>query len=122
RRELTILLVEDDTTTSRVLTRLLQARGCRVRTATSVASALTLAQGEDIDLVVSDIGLPDGTGWDLMRQLRTRGAVKGIALTGFGLDQDVRQSEEAGFDAHLTKPVDFLELEATIQQVASDLS
>jgi PAS domain S-box-containing protein len=121
RRELTILLVEDDSSTLRVLTRLLQAKGCAVMSAGSVASALELADAEEIDLVVSDIGLPDGTGWDLMRQLRTRGAVRGIALTGFGLDQDVRQSEEAGFVAHLTKPVDFRELEATIQQVASDL-
>jgi CheY-like chemotaxis protein len=120
-RPLRILLVEDDASTLRVMARLLRSRRCEVTTATSVADALAAAEAGDFDLIVSDIGLPDGTGWELMQQLRELGIARGIALTGFGMDEDVRRSREAGFIAHLTKPVDFQKLEETIQQVASGI-
>jgi DNA-binding response OmpR family regulator len=84
-----------------------------------VAAALRAAGDVEFDLVISDVGLPDGTGWELMRRLRRRQAVPGIALTGFGRDEDVGRTRAAGFAAHLTKPVDFARLEATIRQVAS---
>ena len=117
-RALRILLVEDDQPSLRVLARLLQQRGCEVTTAISVASALEAGARGDFDLLVSDIGLPDGTGLDLMRQLREVRPVRGIALSGFGLDADLQRSLDAGFLAHLTKPVNFASLEATIRQVA----
>jgi len=114
-----ILLVEDDVVTVRVLARLLRGSGFDVTTAGSVAEASDVAQGGGFDLVVSDIGLPDGTGWDLMPRLREHGICRGIALTGFGLDDDEQRSRDAGFLTHLTKPVDFPRLEEAIRQAAA---
>jgi signal transduction histidine kinase/CheY-like chemotaxis protein len=119
-RELRILLVEDDHSTLRIMSRLLEQRHYAVTVAETMAAALELGQREVFDLVISDIGLPDGTGWELMRQLRNTGSIKGIALTGLGMDQDVGKTHEAGFAAHLTKPVDFVKLVGMIQQVASE--
>ncbi|WP_435016190.1 ATP-binding protein [Tundrisphaera sp. TA3] len=119
RRPLRILLVEDDPASLRVLSRLLRQKEHAVTTADSVASALEAGLSGHFDLVVSDLGLPDGTGWDLMRQLRDGRAIRGIAMSGLGQDEDLRKSQEAGFLAHLTKPVDFPRLEATIQEMAS---
>ena len=118
RRSFRILLVEDDPPSLRVMSRLLRQREHAVTTADSLSKALDAGSSGDFDLVISDIGLPDGTGWDLMRRLRERGEIRGIAVSGFGLEEDVRKSREAGFLAHMTKPVDFPKLEATIQRVA----
>ena len=120
-RALRILLVEDDPPSLRVLARLLQQRGHEITTAVTVASALEIGSSPafDFDLLLSDIGLPDGTGLDLIRQLRALRPVRGIALSGFGLDSDLAKSRSAGFLAHLTKPVNFASLEATIRQVAT---
>lgn len=117
---LRILLVEDNVNSLRVMARLLGRRGHRVATAESVEAALRVAdeQGE-FDLLISDLGLPDGTGLDLMRRLRSTGGPPGIALSGFGMDDDLRRSREAGFVEHLTKPVDFLKLEAAIGRIAA---
>jgi CheY-like chemotaxis protein len=89
-----------------------------VQTAGNVADALDLASREPFDLVISDLGLPDGSGNDLMRQLLDGARpIKGIALSGFGMDTDLDRSREAGFRDHLTKPVDLQRLEASIQRV-----
>jgi CheY-like chemotaxis protein len=119
RSTLRILLVEDNVDTLQVIAQLMRRHGHRVTAASSVGSALKAAARDEFDIVVSDIGLPDGSGLDLMRQLRTRGSTPGIALTGYGMEDDVRQSEAAGFAAHLTKPVCYATLEARIQQVAA---
>ncbi len=116
---LRILLVEDDADTRRVMARLLAARGHRVATADGVAAAARSAEGADFDLLVSDLGLPDGSGLDLIRTLRSRGPIAGIALSGHGMDDDLRRSREAGFVEHLTKPVDFRSLEDAIDRVAA---
>ena len=71
------------------------------------------------DIVLSDIGLPDGTGLDLVRQLKAERDIPAIALTGFGMDEDIAKCREAGFNAHLTKPVNFQRLEMVLQQVAT---
>jgi PAS domain S-box-containing protein len=118
-RPLRILLVEDDTSTLHVMTRLLGKPPYVVSTASSVAKALELAGTEDFDLIISDIGLPDGTGLDLMRQIRNRYAGRGIALSGFGMEGDTMKCHEAGFAAHLTKPVNFRKLEAIIHDVVT---
>src|SRR5207253_3168692 len=94
--------------------------GHRVTTADSLADGLAAADREPFDLVVSDLGLPDGSGLDLMRRLHARTGVPGIALSGFGTDDDLRRSREAGFVAHLTKPIDLNALEAAIRRVVSD--
>jgi PAS domain S-box-containing protein len=115
---LRILLAEDHLDTLRVMARLLDHRGHRVSAAASYAMALHLAEVEGpFDLVISDIGLPDGSGLDLMRQLTADRPLPGIALSGFGTDEDVRRSLDAGFLLHLTKPVAFSTLEDAIRRV-----
>ena len=113
-----ILLVEDHADTASALTDLLRDRGYQVSTAGSIAQALALAASEEgtpIDLVVSDLGLPDGSGLDLMRELSSRHGLSGVALSGYGMEEDVRNSHEAGFRQHLTKPVDLRALEDAIR-------
>jgi two-component system, chemotaxis family, CheB/CheR fusion protein len=100
-----VLLVEDHPDTARVMARLLEGSGHSVRTAHSAASALQLAAAGAFDVVVSDIGLPDATGYELMAQLVARHRMKGIALSGYGSEQDLQRSREAGFAEHLVKPV-----------------
>jgi PAS domain S-box-containing protein len=119
-KPLSILLVEDHDATSRVLSMLLRRLNHRVTTAADLASARQCAQQQQFDLLISDIGLPDGSGLDLMRELREKykDQLKGICLSGYGMDQDVIQSRAAGFAFHLTKPVDFPKLKATIESVA----
>jgi two-component system CheB/CheR fusion protein len=104
-RSLHILLVEDHGVTTKMMRMILTAEGHTVETAGDVATALELAGRQAFDLLVSDLGLPDGSGHDLMRQLRERGhKLSGIALTGYGQEEDIRRSREAGFAVHLTKP------------------
>jgi CheY-like chemotaxis protein len=114
---LRILLVEDHADTAALLCRLLRRHGYTVRTAGSVESTLQLASAEPFDLVISDLGLPDGSGLELMRELRKRYPMRGIALTGYGTEEDVRQAHEAGFSAHLTKPISVERLEETIRSI-----
>jgi PAS domain S-box-containing protein len=112
-----ILLAEDHPDTSRTLARLLRMSGFEVKIAGSVAMALELAASEIFDVVISDIGLPDATGYDLMAQIRERYGMKGIALSGYGMEDDVRKSKDAGFSEHVIKPVNVPELEAVIRRV-----
>lgn len=118
---LRILLVEDNHDTLRVMARLLGRKGHRVTTADGVAEALRVADGAEFDLLISDLGLPDGSGLDLIRQLRQSRPfpLPGIALSGYGMDDDLRRSREAGFLEHLIKPVDFARLDQAIRQVAA---
>jgi PAS domain S-box-containing protein len=109
-----ILLVDDHIDTLDVLRIILERRGLGVQTATSVSTALDLAATQKFDLLVSDIGLPDGTGHDLIRALRARGPIKAIAMSGFGMDEDVQHSIDAGFHDHLIKPVNIRKLEEMI--------
>jgi PAS domain S-box-containing protein len=118
---LKILLVEDHPDTVHIMTKLLRARGHRVRSASSVKDALATAASETFDLLISDIGLPDGTGLQLMTALKKSAHAprQGIAISGFGSEEDLRKSAAAGFDHHLVKPVDFGRLNKIIAQIAS---
>ena len=118
---LRILLIEDDPSTLSVLTRLLRRDRHEVTTADCVRAALEAADRacDDFDLIISDLGLPDGNGLDLMRVLQSRRRYPAIALTGFGMDDDVRRSRDAGFRIHLTKPIDFRTLEAAIREAVA---
>jgi len=118
---LAILLVEDHADTAAALADLLELMGHRPVVAGSVGEALAAAEREAaaIDLVISDLGLPDGSGHDLMRELARRHGLAGIALSGYGMEEDIRQSEEAGFSRHLTKPVTMALLEVAIAEVAA---
>ena len=113
-----ILLVEDHEPTRTALSHLLTRRDCKVTAATSVAEARAFAQKENFDLVVSDIGLPDGNGYNLMSELRKDFGLKGIALTGYGMEQDVLRGQNAGFVAHLTKPVRMESLEKALRDAS----
>jgi CheY-like chemotaxis protein len=73
-----------------------------------------------VDLVICDIGLPDGTGHDFIAQAKGERPVRAIALSGFGMDHDVRRSEEAGFLAHLTKPINFEKLQSVIREALEE--
>jgi signal transduction histidine kinase/CheY-like chemotaxis protein len=112
-----LLIVEDHLDTAEVLARLLQSSGYIVATAGSVAEALEAAAAVPFDLLISDIGLPDASGLDLMRQVRERYGIPGIALSGYGMEEDIRKSQEAGFLDHITKPVNLDHLRAVIQRV-----
>ena len=118
RRGVRILMVEDHADSSRVLAKLLSIQGYDVRAASGVKAALAAADAEPFDLLISDIGLPDGTGIELMRQLQAIRPIKGIALSGYGSSEDIRESKDAGFAAHVTKPVDFTKLQQLIEQIA----
>jgi len=116
--KLRILLVDDDNETSEMLGTLLELEGHEVRTAANVATALEAAAQVKFDLLLSDVGLPDGTGLDLMRELRARGSeLPGLALSGYGQETDVRQSLAAGFSGHLVKPADPEVLLRTVEKV-----
>ena len=83
------MLVEDHEPTLNVLARFLARAGHHVTTAGSLAESFAAAEKEPFDLVISDLGLPDGTGIELMAQLRERHGLRGIALSGYGMDEDV---------------------------------
>lgn len=100
-----ILLVEDHEPTRAGLTHLLLRRNYKVTSAGSLSEARELLQRGSFNILISDIGLPDGNGCDLMEESRDRWHVKGIALTGYGMEEDVNRSYSAGFSAHLTKPI-----------------
>jgi PAS domain S-box-containing protein len=117
-----LLLVEDHADTARALVRLLESRGYEVSSVGSVASASQAIERNEFDLFLCDLGLPDGTGFDLIERLRQKRDTPAVALTGFGMQQDVERAQHAGFDAHLTKPVNLQKLEATIWKLLQDRS
>ncbi len=121
---LRILLVEDHGDTAMILKRLLIKRGHQVQAAESVAEALKTMREFEFDVLVSDIGLPDGRGLDLMPPfLEAAGGrpVAGIALSGYGMPEDIERSREAGFTDHLTKPVDISRLQKSLALMSEEL-
>jgi signal transduction histidine kinase/ActR/RegA family two-component response regulator len=124
-RQLRILLVEDHRDTAEQLTRLLKRAGHEVTCAGTIREAreLIAARGESgseryFNIVISDLGLPDGSGNDLLRDLASQHSIPGIALSGYGMKDDIRDSMAAGFCRHMTKPVDWQELKTAIQKIA----
>jgi len=109
-----LLLVEDHESTRQTLSRLLQRDGHHVVTAATVAEALNAAAVNQFELVISDLGLPDGSGTGLMEKLRERYGLHGIALSGYGAEEDIVRSRAAGFVTHLVKPVAMAELRHAI--------
>jgi signal transduction histidine kinase/CheY-like chemotaxis protein len=116
-----ILLVDDHPDTLAVLQRMLARRGHQIFSASSAASALELASREPFDLLISDIGLPDRSGLDLMTELRRGRDICGIALSGYGAEADIERSRAAGFYGHLTKPVEIPALERLIAEAGAHL-
>ena len=121
-RAIRILLVEDHADTAKLMKRLLMVSGHEVTVADCVAAGLAAMETADgkLDLLISDLGLPDGSGHDLMRHLRGQGnAIPGIALSGFGTPADIENSKAAGFSEHLVKPINPDLIAASIQRVVS---
>lgn len=114
-----ILLVDDHPDTLMTLAKLLRRWGYAVVTADGVRAALRLAAKEPFDLLVSDLGLGDGSGLDIMREMKHRYGVRGIAFSGYGTEEDLRRSREAGFEEHITKPVNADILRAAVQRIAA---
>jgi len=117
-RSLRILLVEDHADAGAMLSQLLQLHGYEVVLAENMSSAATAARCERFDVLISDLGLPDGSGYGLLETLRTGSSLPpAIALSGCGMAEDRERSRAAGFVEHLVKPVDVRDLEQAIERV-----
>ena len=118
-RNLRILVVEDHGDTLQALSRLLSHFGHDISTADGARSALNLIKSKEFDVVLCDIALPDGNGYDVIMEAKRKGAVKAVAISGFAARDDVERGREAGFDFHLAKPVDFHDLCSVLGQIAA---
>ncbi|MGC4032980.1 MAG: response regulator [Tepidisphaeraceae bacterium] len=114
-----VLLVEDHADTATVISLLLKKFGHTVVAKETVQGGLEAFTADTFDIVLSDLSLPDGSGLDFVRQLRTTSDVPAVALTGYGMDDDIRRCTEAGFNAHLIKPVNFAELDTIIRRLTT---
>jgi CheY-like chemotaxis protein len=109
-----LLVVDDHFDTCTGMKMMLERRGYRVTCANTADEAVNKASEQDFDLLISDIGLPDRSGYELMQELRATKSMRGIALSGFGMENDVSRARAAGFSEHLTKPINFERLEEAI--------
>jgi signal transduction histidine kinase/CheY-like chemotaxis protein len=112
-----VLVVDDHIDTCTGMQMMLQRRGYDVAVAHSAGEALEKAKEEEFDLLISDIGLPDRSGYELMKEVRAIKGIQGIALSGYGMENDVNRARAAGFAQHLTKPINFDQLSATIARL-----
>lgn len=120
--KLKVFLVEDNADTRVLLIYLLEEAGYEVRTADTMTAALRDFPRCRSEVLLSDIGLPDGDGRELMRELQRKGeAPYGIAMSGFGTTDDVTASLAAGFRHHLVKPIEFGALEQLLRTVRDEL-
>ena len=118
-RSLRILVVEDHGDTLQALSRLLNHFGHDISIAEDARSARDMINAKEFDVVLCDIALPDGNGYDVIAEAKRKGAVKAVAISGFAARDDVERGREAGFDFHLAKPVDFHELRSVLGQIAA---
>lgn len=117
-----ILVVDDHDDTLRSMKLLLSRLGYEVLAADNMCDALRIAEEQPFDILLSDIGLPDGSGLELLKRIRQRRDVPALALSGFGMDEDVERSRDAGFSDHLTKPVSIDRLQAAIAELDQQAS
>jgi CheY-like chemotaxis protein len=118
-KSLRILIVEDHNDTLEALSRLLSHFGHEISVADRAENAINIINSKEFDVLLCDIALPDGSGYDVIAAAKKKHPVKAVALTGFGGTEDVERGKKAGFDFHLTKPVDFHELRAVLGQIAA---
>ena len=118
---LRFFVVENHQDTLDAIKMFLEAQGHSVETAPDMKSALKLAPRAKFDVLISDIGLPDGDGWELMRKLREQiPNLKGIAMSGYGMRADLEKSKQAGFAGHIIKPFGPVELNVALNKVLED--
>src|SRR5437763_724551 len=118
-KRLRILVVEDHNDTLQALSRLLSHFGHEISLADTAQSALNTINSKEFDVVLCDIALPDGNGYDVVVEAKRKGAVKAVAISGFAAHDDIERGRKAGFDFHLAKPVDFHELRTVLGQIAA---
>ena len=118
-RRLRILVVEDHSDTLQALSRLLSHFGHEISLADGAQNALNIINSKEFDVVLCDIALPDGSGYDVIAEAKRRRPIKAVAITGFAATEDIERGKKAGFDFHLSKPVDFHELRAVLGQIAA---
>jgi CheY-like chemotaxis protein len=116
---LRVIVVEDHADTAEGLRRFLTCIGYKVYIAPDIASARGLAKAIEFDILLSDLRLPDGTGWDLMEELSADGPVRGVAMSGYNSEADVERSMSVGFLYHIAKPLVPEELSSVLQQAAT---
>jgi len=117
-----LLVVDDHVDTCTGMKMMLERRGYDITVVHSAGQAVEKTQHEDFDLLISDIGLPDRSGYELMSELRRSKPLAGIALSGFGMETDVNKARDAGFSEHLTKPINFDQLEEAIRRLLKSTS
>jgi len=118
-KSLRILVVEDHGETLQALSRLLSHFGHDVSVADGAQNAREMIGSREFDVLLCDIALPDGNGYDLIAEAKRKRSVKAVAISGFAATEDVERGRKAGFDFHLAKPVDFHELRTVLGQIAS---
>lgn len=117
-----VLLVEDHSDTRLIVVRLLTRQGYEVQSASCYQEALKICAAALPDVLLADLQLPDGSGLDLVRELKSRGSIRCIALTGYGMPDDLLKTKKAGFDAHLTKPVSIEKLDAVLRHACEEFA
>lgn len=122
KSEITILIVENHPDTLRYMQIYLAKTGYRILTASTMQEGLQRLREEPCDILVSDIGLPDGDGWQLLRESGLSSRVYAIAMTGFGLDNDLQQSTAAGFRHHLRKPFSPDQLDRYLEEAEREIA
>lgn len=118
QKQLRLIVVEDHASTAEALKKFLKAVGYQVFVATDMTSALTLASAVEFDLLLSDLILPDGNGWELMERLNAERHIRAIAFSGHNTSEDLERSAQAGFIEHLPKPLCPEKLCAAIERAA----
>ena len=118
---LRVLLVENHADTREFLTSMLEGLGYTVIVAASMANALRAAARSGCDVLISDIGLPDGDGWELLNRLNLPRPMYAIAMSGYGTVSDRNQSKAAGYRHHLVKPMELEQLESILSSAAEEL-
>jgi len=119
------LIVDDSEDTIAMLDELLKVSGANVRTATSGADALRIAEENEFDVILSDISMPEMDGFEFLqrlRQIKGREHVPVIAITGFGRTGDIERARAAGFYSHLTKPLNLQALTEVLKALADSKS
>jgi PAS domain S-box-containing protein len=119
RGGLRVLLIEDHEDTAQVMQNVLRQMGHEVERCSTVATACQKLHHAQFDVLLSDIGLPDGTGIDFIKVAREICQTPAVALTGYGMAEDVERCLQAGFDEHLTKPIDFERLQNTLSRISA---
>ena len=118
QRQLRLIVVEDHANTAEALKKFLKAVGYQVFVATDMGSAVSLASVVEFDVLLSDLALPDGNGWELMKRLSAERRIRAIAFSAHNSPADLQRSAEAGFIEHLPKPLSPEKLCAAIERAA----